>query len=144
MTKGNAPLGTARDADTAMLRAAEPVPFSIVALQRVAYGSKTAEFSIETPIGVIEADLFTPPERAPFVQARSVRDKVTGQWRRTVAFDRDFAARVLEALTAQRLRSKKQHLKDEPGGVVSSAILLEAERRFDAALEEFDSREGAS
>jgi hypothetical protein len=94
----NEPLGTARNADAENLLSGTSVPFIITNLQRVSYGTKRAEFSIETPIGVIEADLFTPERREPFVQGRSVRDKFTGKWRRTMVLDREFSARVLEAL----------------------------------------------
>ena len=77
--KENAPPATAvRDAERREFRATEPVPFRIIAFQRVTFGSKIGEFSIETPIGVVDCDFFIPERREPFVQARSVRDKLTG------------------------------------------------------------------
>jgi hypothetical protein len=142
--KKDAPQGVAaRDADTEMLRAAAPVPFRITALHRVAYGSKIAEFSIETPLGVIEADLFIPEGREPFVQARSVRDKFTGQWRRTVALDRTFAARVLDALRARATATKERRVEQRSQCVEPSKVLLESECRFDNALSELDAADGA-
>jgi hypothetical protein len=105
----NAPLElAARDADKLALRAAVPVPFRIIAFQSVAFGSKVGEFSIETPVGVVDCDLFSPEGREEFVQARSVRDKFTGQRRRTIALDRAFAARVLDALRAKGSESKEK------------------------------------
>lgn len=132
--KENAPLGTARDADDETLRVTASVPFRIVALQRVAYGSKVADFSIETPIGVVEADLFTPQGREPFVQARSVRDKFTGQWRRTIALDCAFAARVLDAVRAPAQPTKVRRADPSPKAREPSATLLESERRFEDAF----------
>ena len=135
----NAPLElAARDTDEQALRAAEPVPFRIIAFQRVAFGSKVGEFSIQTPIGVVDCDLFTPEGREPFVQARSVRDKFTGQWRRTVALDRGFAARVLAALREPPPTPNHRLARKESQGVELSAALLESERRFDAAFAALD------
>lgn len=131
----NAPQCVAtRDADRETLRVAGPIPFRIVALRRVAFGSKVAEFALETPIGVVDCDLFTPEGREPFVQARSVRDKFTGQWRRTIALDRAFAARVLDALRARGSEAKEKHAQRKPQGVDPSEVLLESEQRFDDAL----------
>jgi hypothetical protein len=98
--KKNPPGLAAGDASTGQLREAANAPFTIASIRRVAFGSKTAEFAIIISLGVIDADLFTPEGREPFVQPRSVRDKFTGQWRRTIALDRAFAARVLDALRA--------------------------------------------
>lgn len=134
----NPPVMTAGDTSTETLRGTAPAPFRIVAFRRVAYGSKSAEFSIETPLGTIEADLFTPSGRDPFVQARSVRDKFTGQWRRTVALDRTFAARVLNALgePANGRRTKPQARPAAP-----SKTLLQSEARFEHALGELGNTE---
>jgi hypothetical protein len=140
----NAPLRTARDADTETLRAAAPVPFRITALQRVKYGSKTAEFSVETPVGVFEADLFTPQGREPFVQARSVRDKFSGQWRRTVAFDRNFAARILDALRTEAPKPQESCAEVKLHSAEPSKTLPESERRFDLAFETLDAGTGAT
>ncbi len=128
----------AADADERALSAAAVLPFRVITLQRIAYGSKTAEFSIETPIGVIQADLFTPEGREPLVSARSVRDKFTGQWRRTIALDRTFAARVLDALRGPATAADKKSAGQKPQAVEPSEVLLESERRFDAAFEELD------
>jgi hypothetical protein len=142
--KENEPLGTARDADTeAALRVAAPVPFRIVALRHVTFGSKTAEFSVETPLGVIEADLFTPQGREPFVAARSVRDRYCGEWRRTVALDRAFAARILDALRAQPLQPKEKRVAREPHRPEPSAALLKSEQRFDDASADLEGEDGA-
>lgn len=137
--KENAPLTKAmRDAEQQKLRVAASIPFHIIAFQGVAYGSKTAEFSIETPIGVVEADLFAPEGRDPFVQARSVRDKFTGRWRRTVALDRTFAARVLEVLRAQAPSVEANHVERKPQRIEPSETLFESERRFDATFGDID------
>ncbi len=113
-------------------------------MRRVSYGSKAAEISIETPLGVVECDLFAPTDRGPFVQARSVRDKFTGQWRRTVALDRSFAARVLAALREPPSTPNQRHARKELQGVEQSAVLLESEQRFDAALAALDDGDAAS
>lgn len=128
----NEPLGgAARDASAKAVLLATSVPFKIIDLRRVAFRSKVAEFSIDTPIGRIEVDLFTPVGREAFVQTRSVRDKFTGQWRRTTILNREFAARVLAAVqgvpeppVATR-RAETAEL---------SAPLLESEQRFEAEL----------
>ncbi len=131
--KENPPGLAAGDASTGQLREAANVPFTIAAVRRVAFGAKAAEFAIITSLGVIYADLFMPEGRAPFVQARSVRDKFTGQWRRTVALDRTFAARVLDALR-ERPSPNVRRTQQERQVVEPSAVLLESEQRFDAAF----------
>lgn len=131
------------DATANPLRSGEPAPFRVIAFRPVAYGSKVAEFSIETPIGVIEADLFAPEGREAFVQARSVRDKYTGQWRRTIALDRAFAARVLDALQTQATPAKARR-EQEPKSVAPSEALLETEQGLDAAFAEIGATEDAS
>lgn len=131
----NEPLGqAARDSSTEDLRGAAPYAFRIISFQRVAYGSKVGEFSIETLVGVIECDVFEPPGREPFVQARSVRDKFTGQWRRTVALDRDFAARVLDALRARSAETKRERAE----GRGASETLLASENRLNRAIDALD------
>lgn len=135
---------SAGDTQRQTLRAADAIAFRIVAFNRVRYGSKTAEFSIETPFGIVEADLFEPQGRDPFVQARSVRDKFTGQWRRTVALDRTFAARVLAALHEPSSTSIHRPARKESQGVEPRVALLESERRFDAAFVALDRGKGAS
>lgn len=131
------------DANDKHLALTGAFPFRIVALRRVSYGSKTAEFSLETPIGVVEADLFTPEGREAFVQARSVRCKYSGDWKRTVALDRAFATRVLDALRAQVSTAKEKRDEHKPQSVVPSGTLLESEQRFDAASAALDDGDGA-
>lgn len=134
----------ARDADEQALRAGASVPFNILGIRRVAYGSKVAEFSVETPIGVVEADLFAPENRKPFIQARSVRDKFSGQWRRTIALDHAFAARVLDALRAQASTAKEKRAEREPQSVEPSETLIASERRFDDAFADLEGEDGAT
>lgn len=133
------PLGQgARDAYNATLREAATLPFRIIALQRVAFGSKVAEFSIATPLGTIDVDLFTPSGRQPFVQARSACDKFTGQWCRTVALDRAFADRLLDALRARSSEAKRNRQERAAVPVEPSKAPLSSERCFEAALDEDD------
>lgn len=142
--KENEPLGTARDTDTAEgLRAAAPLPFCILTLQRVAFGSKTAEFAIETPIGIVDCDLFTPQGREPFIAARGVRCKYSGVWKRTIALDRAFAARVLDALRAQASTAKEKRAQRKPRSVEPSETLVASERRFDDAFADLEGEDGA-
>ena len=122
-------------------RVAPLVPFRIIALRRVAFGSKTAEFAIETPIGVVDCDLFTPQGREPFVTPRSIRDKFTGGWRRTVTLDRTLAARVLDALHTQPPQPKEKHAERQPQRDEPNAALVEGEQRFDDAFADIDGAE---
>ncbi|HEX3456964.1 MAG TPA: hypothetical protein VHR97_03330 [Candidatus Baltobacteraceae bacterium] len=140
----NPPLRTAGDASTESLRAAGSFPFRIVSMRRVDYGSKQGEFTIETPIGLIEADLFKPEDCEPFAQTRSVRDKYSGQWRRTVTLDRAFAARILAALRGQAPNAEAKRGERKTQGMEPSATLLESERCFDAASAELDGGKGAA
>lgn len=94
--KNEPQMGAARSADGKSVRDGESTPFQIRDVKVVSYGAKSLEFTIVVPvIGEIEADLFTPDGRAPFVVPRSIRDKHTGGWQRTVRFDNDFALNVL-------------------------------------------------
>jgi len=99
----NAPHGDAgRGAEYNDSGAALPVPFQLIALERVEYGSKRATGKIEVlGLGSIEFDYFQPPSRAAFVASRSVRSKYGGQFERTVAFEAEFSAAVLEAVQSR-------------------------------------------
>ncbi len=144
MKKDAPQVDAARDAVRDSFRALASFPFRIVTLQRVAYGSKTAEFLVETPLGVFEADLFAPEGREPFVQTRSVRDKYTGQWRRTVTLDRAFAVRVLAALCVEAPNAEAKGGEPRTQSIEPSETLLKSEREFDAAFTEFDGQDGAT
>jgi len=138
----NAPLVVAaRDADDAHLRVEPSVPFRISELHDVAYGSKVAEFRIVTPLGTIDADLFRPSGREPFVQSRSIRDKFTGQWRRTVTLDARFAARVLDALQTPAQTARNEQPAPTAIAPHPSSVLLQSERRFEKAFAELRSGE---
>ena len=136
--KKNPPELAAGDARTEALRLAPPIPFRITALSRVSYGSKCAELCVETPIGVVELDVFRPEGREAFVQARSVRDKFTGQWRRTIALDRAFAERVLDALRERNAAAKQKPPPQNSRPGEPSEVLLRSERRFDSAFAELE------
>ncbi len=123
----NPPRATAGDADKETIRIVAPVPFRIVAFQRVAFGSKVGELSIETPIGIVDGDLFTPEGCEPFVQARSVRDKFTGRWRRTIALDSAFAACVLDALRGQASKAPERRAKRNQHDIEPSEMRLKSE-----------------
>jgi hypothetical protein len=124
--------GTALDATSNEVRLVDAVPFKITAFQRVSYGSKSGEFDVVTSVGVIECDLFEPQGRAAFIQARSVRNKYDGSWKRTVRLAPDFARRVLEALDAQSAEAPKPEPERK-----GNQVLLASEAAFDRALDEF-------
>jgi hypothetical protein len=107
-------------------------------------GRRSASSRSKRQSGSSIFDLFTPEGREPFVQARSVRDKFTGQWRRTIALDRAFAARILDALRARGSEVKEKHAQRKPQGVKPSEGLLESEPRFDDALSGLGGEEGAT
>ncbi|HEY6326560.1 MAG TPA: hypothetical protein VIW73_08650 [Candidatus Cybelea sp.] len=67
------------------------------------------------------------------MQPRSVRDKFTGEWRRTTTLSREFAALVRDRL----LPSETAPVATPPTATpsIGSEKLLESERRFDAELE---------
>jgi hypothetical protein len=134
----------AGDAEQQKLRATALVPFAIIGLHRVAYGSKAAEFSIETPIALIEADLFEPEGREAFIQPRSVRCKYSGEWKRTTRLDRAFAGRVLDALRAQASTAREKRAEREPQSVEPSETLIASERRFDDAFADLEGEDGAT
>ena len=99
--KKDAPLVTARDADDIAIRCGATAPFRIEKLRSVSYNSKAAEFTIETPVGAFDCDLFKPKDREPFVASRSIRAKYDGAWHRTVRLDPEFAVRVRDAVLEQ-------------------------------------------
>ena len=124
----------ARAATLNRLRDAADCPFRITNIQLVSYAGKVGEFSIETPLGVINADLFAPVGREPLVTRRSIRDDYTGRWRRTFVFDRAFAARVLDVLRERVSTLEKQkpaaHQECPAKPAAHSGVLLDREHRF--------------
>lgn len=105
------PLGqAARGANKIKLRrAAFAFPFHIVD-RWVAYASKVAAFSIETPSAIVELSLFNPECREPFVRARRVG-----------------------LLESKRKNSERLAVTAE-----ASAVLTSSEDRFDVALDQDD------
>lgn len=96
--------GAARDADSSVPPAHENssgVPFRVREIRRVDYGSKKAEFVLELDALELEAALFVLDNGDKFVAPASVRDRYSGQWKRTAKFDEVFAADVLEAVLAR-------------------------------------------
>lgn len=100
----NGPHGAGgRSADDGTVRAAEsrpPIPFRLVRVEPCEYGSKRALASISIDdLGELELDYFRPANgREPFVTARSVRDKYTGTWVRSVKLDPGFADALCAAI----------------------------------------------
>ncbi len=132
----NPPRATAGDADVGPIRATAPVTFSIRNRRTVSYGSKLLEFELVTPLGVLECDLFAPAGRSAFIAARSVRCKYSGAWKRTIEFDRTFAARILEALGSRTPEAK--HERAQRFTPAPSETLLTSEARFERAFGELD------
>jgi len=75
---------------------------TITNFARVAYGMKTAEFTLEvTGLGDLQLDAFSPLGKPTFVRPRAICDKYTKQWIRTFALDDDLLAEILKAVTAR-------------------------------------------
>jgi len=81
--------------------------------RRVEFGSKKGQFVVELDALTIEADFFVLDNGDRFVAPSSVRDRYSGQWRRTAKFDDAFAADVLEVILA-RLDADVSIARDEP------------------------------
>jgi hypothetical protein len=93
--------GAARDTNASIPLARDNssgIPIKVRDLRRVAFGSKRAEFIVELDAVTLEADLFILDNGDRFVAPASVRDRYSGQWRRTAKFDDAFAADVLEVV----------------------------------------------
>jgi hypothetical protein len=74
--------------------------FAIECFQRVQYGSKVATFKVVLPHIELDAEMFMPEGKAPFVSSGSVRSKYDGAYKRTARFSPEFGA----ALCAEALR----------------------------------------
>jgi hypothetical protein len=94
--------GAGRGAESKVSGAVPPVPFLIIGLEQVEYGSKRATATIEiVGLGTIDVDYFRPPGRAAFVAGKSVRSKYGGQFERTAAFEPEFASELLIAIESR-------------------------------------------
>jgi hypothetical protein len=67
-----------------------------VRFERVEYGAKRAQFVVMFPHVEINADLFLPENRAPFVMPGSVRAKFDGAYKRTARFSPELQLAILE------------------------------------------------
>ncbi len=95
--------GAAFDADGTTIRVVAPPAFRIARFNRVSYGSKAAEIVVEIDgLGTLNVDLFVADGKPPFVMPASVRDRYTGDWKRTFRLDDALAAELLAAVE-QRL-----------------------------------------
>ncbi len=98
----NAPhVGAGRGAgDIDSASAVAPLPFHLLTIERVDFGSKQATGSIEISgfATLIEFDYFEPAGKPSFVAAKSVRSKYGGAYERTVTFAPEFAAALLAAV----------------------------------------------
>jgi hypothetical protein len=73
--------------------------FAIKSFQRVQYGSKVATFKVVLRYVELDAELFMPEGKAPFVSPGSVRSKYDGAYKRTARFSPEFGAALrVEAL----------------------------------------------
>jgi len=74
-----------------------PLPsFEIVRFERVEFGSKRGQFVVVFPHVEVNADLFLPENRAPFVMPGSVRAKFDGTYKRTSRFSPELQIAILE------------------------------------------------
>ncbi len=79
-----------------------PLPFTLTELSAVSYGAKLAIGKIEIAgLGVIDVEYFRPPNKPPFAETLSIRDRYTGRYERVVELDADFAEELRGAIEAR-------------------------------------------
>jgi hypothetical protein len=76
-----------------------PLPFTIVELEAVSYGSKRAIGKIEIAgLGIIDVEYFSAPGKPPFAETLSIRNRYTGRYERVVDLDETFAEELRDAI----------------------------------------------